>query len=155
MKRLKATAKDDGKDESVDYFIKNVSDDEPRKTVIDVMQLAEERFTPAYLYAVNRCRQHANTDPSSITTKEYWERHNAARDEFKIADGDTKSLWLLRSRQHLHRQPQISSLILAAVDRDPKRSWLGLESDIDFWCSGCTIRKVGEDGEDELVMMSG
>ena len=54
---------------SVDYFINTKIEDEEGKTVIDDAQLAAERFTPQYLYAINCCRQHAINDPSSITTK--------------------------------------------------------------------------------------
>ena len=68
---MQATAKEDVKDDNVDYFIKNVSDDEQRKIVIGDLQLEQERFTPTYLYDINRYRQIANIDPSSIAIKEY------------------------------------------------------------------------------------
>ena len=96
---------------------------------------------PEFLYAINRCRQQAIDDPSSITTKEYWERHDVARAKYRKTDDETKTLWSLRSRQHLHRQPNIKDLIMAALDVNPKRSWLGLEHDIEYWCSATTIRK--------------
>ena len=127
--------------DEVDYFMVSKKDEHKNKTVIDCLELATERFTPEYLYAINRCRGQAIDDPTSITTKEYWERHKQARVEYKDTDEDTQALWTHRTRQHLHLQPQIPSLILSALDKDPKRSWLGLEVDIQYWCSACTIRK--------------
>jgi len=95
----------------VDYFIDVTDEVEEGKTIIDNMNLATERFTPSFLFAINQCRQQAIDDSSSITTAEYWQRHKAGRDEFKQVDADTKQLWSLRSRQHLHQQPQISKRI--------------------------------------------
>ena len=119
----------DKEDETyVDYFIDN--EDEEGKTVIDDLNLATERFISSFLFAINCCREQAITDPSSITTTEYWQRHKEYRDEFKQADADTKLLWSLRSRHHLHQQPQIARCILREFDKDPKRSWMELEYDI-------------------------
>ena len=109
--------------------------------MIDDLVLATKKFTSSYLFAINCCRQQAIDDPSNITTTEYWQRHRAARNQFDAVDADTKLLWELRSREHLHRQPQIAKLILLVFDKNPKRSWLGLETDIDYWCSATTIRK--------------
>ena len=43
--------------DEVDYFMVSKKDEHVNKTVIDCMELATERFTPEYLFAINRCRQ--------------------------------------------------------------------------------------------------
>lgn len=54
----------------VDYFIDSVSDDDKddNQTVINDVALAESRFTPTYLYALNICMQKAIEDPSAVIT---------------------------------------------------------------------------------------
>ena len=126
---------------AVDFFTDNEVKVEDKKTVIDDYELAEERFTPAYLYALNKCRLEAINDPSSVTTREYWQRHIQARNEFVNENDEVKDLWQMRSRQHIHRQPHIAELIISALEKNPRRSWMGLESDIDNWCGATTIRK--------------
>ena len=103
--------------------------------------MASDRFTPAYLYALNKCRLDAINDPSSVTTTEYWQRHIRARNEFVNENDEVKDLWQMKSRQHIHRQPHIAELIISALEKNPRRSWMGLESDIDNWCGATTIRK--------------
>ena len=76
--------------------------------MIDDHALATKRFTASYLFSLNRCRQLAIDDPSNITTAEYWQRHRAARNEFNEVNDETKELWKLRSREHIHRQSQIA-----------------------------------------------
>ena len=98
--RQQSAVKND--DKHVDHFIDVTDEVEEGKTIIDNMNLATEQFTPSFLFTINQCRQQAIDDSSSITTAEYWQRHKAGREEFKQVDADTKQLWSLRSRQHLH-----------------------------------------------------
>ena len=77
---------------NVDYFIDVVNENVDGKTVIDDHELATKRFTASYLFSLNRCRQLAIDDPSNITTAEYWQRHRAARNEFKEVNDETKEL---------------------------------------------------------------
>ena len=119
------------------------SDDDENdvQTVINNLALSKSRFTPAYLYALNICRQNAIEDPSAVTTAEYWERHKAARLEYDTLDDDTKELWICTSRAHILKQPHIADQIVTMLQQNPKRSWLGLEEDLGNWCSAVTIRK--------------
>ena len=61
-----------------DYFNDLEEVKEASKLVIDDIDLDTDRFTPSYIFALNRCWQQAISDPSSITTAEYWQRHRAA-----------------------------------------------------------------------------
>jgi hypothetical protein len=39
----------------------------------------------------------------------------------------------------LERQPAIKDQIIAAIRKNPKRSWKGIEADINYWCSDSAI----------------
>ena len=60
--------------------------------LINNFNITKEQFNPAYIYTLNLYRQKDIDDPSSITTKEYWQQHNAAWAEFGDQDFDTKIL---------------------------------------------------------------
>ena len=95
----------------------------------------------AYVHiSLNDYRLQAIDDPSAVTTAEYWDRFKEAKKKFKNLDTDTLAIWNARTREHLHRQPHVSEQLIAALQSNPKRSWLGLESDINSWCSAVTIR---------------
>ena len=138
MKACEVTINDSG----VNMFVapESEEDDVPVETVITSSKIAETYFTPQYLCSLNECRRLAIEDPSSITTSEYWKRHRTARKKYKQLDPDTKAIWLAKARKHLHRQPQIVSILISILQRNPKRGWLRLESDIRNWCSANTIK---------------
>ena len=121
----------------------NDGEDEDKEvlTVINCPILAKKYITPTHLYALNECRRLAIKDPSAITTAEYWVRYKRAKERFATLDPDTKSIWDAKSRKALLRRPHMADQIIDALRKNPKRSWLGLEDDINCWCSASTIRK--------------
>ena len=140
MEKREVTVDESGVDMFVCPGNEEDSEGKPVETVVTNLQLAESYFTPQYMFALNECRLLAIDDPSSITTTEYWERHRTARQQYKDIDSDTKIIWESKTREYLHRQPQIAGLIINALQLNPKVSWLGLECAVDNWCSAKTIR---------------
>ena len=57
---------------SVNYFLITDKDGNINRTVIDCLKIATDRFTPAYLCAINRYRQNTVDDQYSVTIKGYW-----------------------------------------------------------------------------------
>jgi hypothetical protein len=115
------------------------ADGTPVKSVIDNYELAEKKYTAAYLYAVNKCRAQAKKDTDSVDKALYTERLNAAKREYESLDDGKKALWEGKRREHLLRQPAIKDQIIDAIRKNPKKSWSGIEADINFWCSAATI----------------
>ena len=141
--RFKKAMLKQAEDMSVDIFASEEEEDDavkPIETVITSATLAASYFTPQYLFALNECRQLAIEDPSSVTTAERWDRFRSAKDRFKSLDPDMLATWQVKSREHIHRQPHIASQLITYLQANSKRSWLGLEADIDNWCSAATIR---------------
>ena len=100
-----------------------------------------QKFITKFLYTLNQCCRFTSIDQPAVTTAEYWERHITTRKQYDEIDPDTKEIWNACARMHVLRQPQIPDLIIAALAKNPKRSWLGLEDDIGNWCSANTIRR--------------
>lgn len=63
----------------------------------------------------------------------------AAKATFAGLDDNAKAEWESKRRAHLERQPAIQEQIVAAIRKNPKRSWKGIEADINFWCSDAAI----------------
>lgn len=115
------------------------SEGKPVTSVIDDYELAEKKYTASYLYAVNRCREQAEENKDSVNKATYTERFNAAKKEFESLDDGNKALWEGKRREHLLQQPRIKDRIIDAIRKNPKRSWSGIEADINHWCSDASI----------------
>ena len=116
-------------------------DEEPAASVIDDYSLAEKTYTVDHLYALNECRRLAAEDLKSISKKAYRKRYNTARRSYDKLPNETKALWEMKLREHLLRQGRIIIDITDAIRKNPRRSWEGIEKDIEHWCSAATIRR--------------
>lgn len=108
------------------------------RSVIDDEELAKKQYTAEYLYAVNKCRMQAK-DLEPVDRALYAARMEAAKTEFESLDDGTKAIWEGKRREHLERQPAIKDQICNAIRKNPKRSWKGIEADINYWCSDLAI----------------
>ena len=111
------------------------------KSTIDSYKEAEKYFTAKRLYAINKCREIKEDCYDSISKDADNELLNIYLNEYDALDEDSKRLWELKRREHLARQPYIQSDIVAALSKNPQRSFRGLEQDVDFWCSYKTIER--------------
>ena len=56
-------------------------------------------------------------------------------------DQGAKDQWEMERRKHLERQPHIKNEIIESIKKDPRRTWVGIEADINHWCSASCIRR--------------
>jgi hypothetical protein len=110
-------------------------------SVIDDYNLAEKVYTAPYLYSLNKCREEAEDNLNSVTKDEYKERFLKAMAEYDTIGDDMKVEWEMERRKHLLKQNSIKNDIIAAIRKNPRRAWVGIETDIHNWCSAATIRR--------------
>jgi hypothetical protein len=111
------------------------------KSVIDDYDLAEKIYTAPYLYSLNKCREEAEDNLNSATKNEYKERFQKAMAGYDTIGDDKKVEWELEKRKHLLQQNSIKNDIIAAIRKNPRRAWVGIEKDIHNWCCAATIRR--------------
>ena len=116
-------------------------DDKVIKTCIDDLEVATKFFTAKNMFIINELRRMAEDDLRFVTATEYQNRRATASNEFDKLNGDTKEYWKMRRRGHLLQHDHIAGRIADSLHRNPKRSWLGIEHDINYWCSASTIRR--------------
>ena len=108
-------------------------------SVIDSYTLAEKFYTAETLFCYNECKLQSAKDLSAVTRKLRSERMAKAKCDFAQLDSGKKAIWEARQRAHLLRQPAIRYQIIGSLRKNPNRSWVGVESDIDHWCSASAI----------------
>ena len=65
-----------------------------------------------------------------IITAEFFVPQRLARAKFDIIDPNTKSIWVLKSRDHLLHRPHIADQIIKLLQTNLKSSLVGLEDSL-------------------------
>ncbi len=61
-------------------------------SVIDNYQLAERKYTPAFLYAVNKCHLQAKNNMDTVDKALYTKRYNAGKQKFERLDAGKRAI---------------------------------------------------------------
>ena len=120
--------------------IDDEDDDTEVQTVIDNLDLASQRFTPQYLFVMNKLRCQA-ADLEAIDRGTYQARMKAARSEFNNSSATICEFWAGRQREHLRKWPTIKDSLMRELRKNNSIGYEKLASAIDYWCSHCTICK--------------
>jgi hypothetical protein len=51
----------------------------------------------------------------------------------------TKAEWEMEKRKHLLQQYSVKNDSIAAIQKNPRRAWVGIKKDINNWCCAATI----------------
>jgi hypothetical protein len=69
---------------------------------------------------------------------DYKEQFLKAMAEYDTISDEKKVEWELERRKHLLKQNSIKNNFIAAIWKNPRRAWVGMETDIHYCCSAGT-----------------
>ena len=109
--------------------------------MIDNLEYAKLQLTPKRLYVHNEMVKIKADNLQSMNKRQAQDIKNEAYVRWETLNLEERSVWEMKSRNAIARQPKIGYEIVELLRGNPTMSWDQVSYELDDWCSESTIRR--------------